>query len=103
DYDVIILGTPIWWKNLPPATRTFLTSHNLKGKKVVFFITSQAEEDREIVFSQMRELLPDAELIDTFGLLQKKVKNDEYSEELVTFIANLQSILAKKLVGPLIL
>ncbi|MHA2153218.1 MAG: flavodoxin [Candidatus Thorarchaeota archaeon] len=38
DYDVIILGTPIWWNNIPPATRTFLTSHNLKGKKVVFFI-----------------------------------------------------------------
>jgi flavodoxin len=98
DYDVIILGTPIWWNNVPPATRTFLTTHNLKGKKVVFFITSQGE-DREIVFSQLRELVPDAELIDTFGLLQKKVKNEEYSEELATFIEDLQSKLTKKLVG----
>ncbi|MHA2115557.1 MAG: flavodoxin [Candidatus Thorarchaeota archaeon] len=102
DYDVIILGTPIWWKNIPPATRTFLTSHNLKGKKVVFFITSQAEEDMEIVFSQMRELTPDAELIDTFGLLQKKVKNEEYREELATFIENLRSKLAEKMMGPLV-
>jgi flavodoxin len=98
DYDVIILGTPIWWGNLPPAPRTFLTSHDLKGKKVVFFITSQSE-DRESVFSQLREMTPDAELIDTFGILQRKVKNEEYDEELATFTEDIRFKLAKKLVG----
>jgi hypothetical protein len=101
DYDVIILGTPIWWNNIPPATRTFLTSHNLKGKKVVFFITSQGE-DRDVAFSQLRELAPDAELIDTFGLLSKKVKNEEFSEELAIIIEDLQSKLTEQIAGLLV-
>jgi flavodoxin len=96
DYDVIIFGTPIWWKNIPPATRTFLTSHNLKGKKVVFFITSQSEEDREIVLSQLRELAPGAELIDTFGILQKIVKNGDHFDTISSFTDALQLILSVK-------
>jgi hypothetical protein len=102
DYDIIVLGTPIWWKNIPPATRTFLASHNLKGKKVVFLITSQSEEDREIVFAQLKELTPDAELIDTFGILQKKVKSGEHIDAIASFTGSLQAILLEKSEVPLI-
>lgn len=40
DYDVIFLGYPIWWNKEPMIIRTFLESHNLKGKKIVPFCTS---------------------------------------------------------------
>jgi flavodoxin len=88
DYDLIILGTPIWWNNLPPALRTYLSSLNLRGKKVAFFITSQGEE-RENVFNQLRELTEGADIIGTFGILQKVVKSDDYSEVLPTFFESL--------------
>ncbi|MFW9909461.1 MAG: flavodoxin [Candidatus Thorarchaeota archaeon] len=85
DYDVIVIGTPIWWNNLPPAPRTYLSSFDLRGKKVAFFITSQSEE-RENVFSQLRELIVGADVLGTFGVLQKVVKSEDYSEALVTFL-----------------
>lgn len=40
DYDVIFLGYPIWWSKEPMIIRTFLESHNLKGKKIIPFCTS---------------------------------------------------------------
>jgi flavodoxin len=85
DYDLIVIGTPIWWNNLPPAPRTYLSSLDLRGKKVAFFITSQGEE-RENVFSQLRELTIGADILGTFGVLQKVVKSEDYSGALATFL-----------------
>ena len=39
DYDVIYLGTPVWWYTFAPAVRTFLTEHPLAGKTIRPFIT----------------------------------------------------------------
>jgi len=90
DYDLVIIGTPIWWNNLPPAPRTYLSSHSLKGKKVAFFITSQGE-DRENVFNQLREMTPDSDIIGTFGVLQKVVKDGSHSDQLRRFIEELKT------------
>lgn len=40
DYDVIVLGTPVWWYTCAPATRAFLTAHDLGGKTVYPFATN---------------------------------------------------------------
>lgn len=90
DYDIVVIGTPIWWNNLPPAPRTYLSSFDLKGKKVAFFITSQGEE-RENVFSQLRELTVGADVLGTFGVLQKVVKSEDYSEVFTTFLETVKA------------
>lgn len=38
-YDVIFIGSPNWWGTIAPAVSTFLSSYDLKGKKVIPFIT----------------------------------------------------------------
>lgn len=38
-YDVIFIGSPNWWGTIAPAVSTFLASYDLKGKKVIPFIT----------------------------------------------------------------
>ena len=40
NYDVIFLGYPIWWGDVPKIILTFLDSHNLDGKIVIPFCTS---------------------------------------------------------------
>ena len=40
NYDVIFLGYPIWWGDVPKIILTFLDSHNLDGKTVIPFCTS---------------------------------------------------------------
>lgn len=38
-YDRIFLGTPTWWYTMAPAMKTFIHSHDFKGKTVIPFMT----------------------------------------------------------------
>lgn len=40
DYDVIFLGTPVWWFTITPAMKSFLDSCDLAGKTVIPFLTN---------------------------------------------------------------
>lgn len=40
DYDVLLLGFPIWWHTAPMAVQVFLESHDFAGKTIVPFATS---------------------------------------------------------------
>jgi len=85
DYDIIILGSPIWASKPTPAIRTYLTKHDLKGKKVAFFICSGGDGYSQ-VFNLLKELTPDAEHLGTLGLTQEQFKSGTYESELNTFI-----------------
>lgn len=41
-YDIIYLGYPIWWGDVPKIILTFLDSHDLSGKTVIPFCTSHS-------------------------------------------------------------
>lgn len=41
DYDVIFLGYPNWWGDMPMAVYTFIEKHDWKGKTVVPFCTHE--------------------------------------------------------------
>jgi hypothetical protein len=38
-YATIFLGLPIWGETAPPVIRSFLSSHDLRGKALIPFIT----------------------------------------------------------------
>lgn len=40
DYDIILLGFPIWCGIAPTIINTFLESYNFSGKRIVLFATS---------------------------------------------------------------
>ena len=41
DYDVIFIGYPNWWGEMPMAVYSFIEKHNWQGKKVVPFCTHE--------------------------------------------------------------
>ena len=41
EYDVIFLGYPIWWSDLPMAVYTFLQSYDFKDKTIIPFATHE--------------------------------------------------------------
>ena len=43
DYDVIFLGYPIWWSDLPMPVYTFLESYDWNGKTIIPFCTSAGD------------------------------------------------------------
>lgn len=64
-YDVILLGYPIWWGQCPPAVRTFLDSYDLPGKTIMPFCTSGSSGIGGSL-SKIRELAPDSTVTDGF-------------------------------------
>ncbi len=41
DYDIIFVGYPIWWGDMPMPVYTFLESHDFSGKTVIPFCTHE--------------------------------------------------------------
>lgn len=39
DYDVVFIGSPNWWGNIAAPVSSFMAENDLKGKKVIPFIT----------------------------------------------------------------
>ena len=53
-YDLIFLGFPNWWNGAPRIINTFMDTYQLKGKRVVMFMTSGGSgiENSEKVFKK---------------------------------------------------
>lgn len=41
DYDIIFIGYPNWWGDMPMAVYTFIEKHNWQGKTVIPFCTHE--------------------------------------------------------------
>ena len=40
DYDIVVIGFPVWWYTAPTIINTFIEENNLEGKNVYVFVTS---------------------------------------------------------------
>ena len=89
DYDMIIIGTPIWANNLTPPVRTYLTQYSLKGKKVAFF-TTQGGDEPIGALAEMKERVAESEIIATLSIKQNFVKTNNYEAQLSAFLARLK-------------
>lgn len=49
DYDLVIIGSPVWAFNSTPATRTYITNFKNEFKKVAIFTTSGLVHPKEPV------------------------------------------------------
>ena len=65
-YDVIFLGYPIWWGDLPMGVYTFLEKENLAGKTIIPFCTHEGSglgnTERFIAESTKAKVLPGLEM-----------------------------------------
>lgn len=39
DYDLVVIGTPVWWMRLSPPVRSYLFRHRGRFKDVAFYVT----------------------------------------------------------------
>jgi flavodoxin len=56
DYDLIVIGGPVWAGSLSPALSTFLTETKIAGKKIALFCCYGGGKGR--FFDQLKALLP---------------------------------------------
>ncbi len=49
DYDLVIIGTPVWASNFTPPLRTFFENNDLTGKKIAVIATSAGGDSAKCV------------------------------------------------------
>lgn len=89
DYDLVIVGTPVWAATMASPVRTYLTSQKDKFKRVAFFAT-QGGEGANRTLDHMAEicgLKPAASLI----VYSREVAKDTCDEKLQQFIKDLNA------------
>lgn len=88
DYDVIYLGYPIWWDTLPMPVASFLEEYDFAGKTIIPF-ASHEDSGLGLGVSMIKELCPDAEVLDGFAIEGGDVNTEEAREAVAEFIAGL--------------
>lgn len=65
DYDVIFVGTPVWWYTMASPVKTFLSANNFDGKTIVPFCT-HGGGGASSTYTDMKKLAPNAKFDSEF-------------------------------------
>jgi hypothetical protein len=86
-YDLVILGTPVWYWSLSAPVRSFLASQSRRLAKVAFFVTEGGSGERR-VFRQMAEVAG-TQPVATLAVTQRDVESGQASRAIDHFVASL--------------
>ncbi len=67
EYDVVILGYPIWWNTMPMVVQHFLDKYDFSGKKIIPYSTHESSGLGKST-DDISYLCPDAEVISEFDV-----------------------------------
>ena len=81
-YDLVIIGTPVWFFTMASPVRTYLSKN--KFKKVAFFLTMHGSGDRK-TFKAMQRVCK-KKPVSVLSLTMKEVKNGDYIPKIKQFI-----------------
>ena len=83
DYDVVFIGSPNWWADMPMALYTFIEAHNWTGKTVIPFVTHEGSGLSSI--PSKIKTATNAEMLDGLAVYGHVAQNDrEQAKENVT-------------------
>ncbi len=80
DYDLVIIGGPIWNKSPTPAIRTYLGKTDLSGKKVGIFL-SDSGFGLSDALKKTRALTPNSIILDDLVFSAKDFSNKEETKK----------------------
>lgn len=90
EYDLVIVGTPVWAGRPAPAILTYLKKHDFADKKVAVFFTQGGKKPQAI--DETKALIPNAECIGELTLISALENKAESEKQIVdwckTLIAN---------------
>lgn len=75
-YDIIFIGTPIWWYTVAPPIRTFLTEYELADKTIVPFSTHKGS-GLSGIDKTIQEIQPKAKVLEGFAIRDGQVNSKQ--------------------------
>ena len=83
DYDLVIVGTPVWAFTMSSPVRTWLSEHGRRLKRAAFFCTMGGTGDNR-TFRHMEEL--SLKPVATMTLIDKDVRKGAFAEKVKLFL-----------------
>lgn len=75
-YDIIFLGYPNWWGDMPMPVYTFIESYDFSGKTVIPFCTHAGSGFSGTV-QTLRDMLDNSEVLDGFEIAGTTAQNEQ--------------------------
>ena len=89
NYDLVLIGTPIWGCNMVPAVRTYVTKYKKDLKKVIVFTTSGSTKP-ETTVAQLETILDGNKVLEFEAWDDADLNNKKkYQEKLERFLKRL--------------
>lgn len=84
-YDVIYVGYPNWWGTIPTAVSSFLEEYDFSGKTIIPFCSHEGS-GLGSGESAIRELCPEATLLDGYAVRGSRAVSDETRGEIADWL-----------------
>jgi flavodoxin len=82
DFDLIVIGTPVWNSRPAAAIRTYLKRNNFAGKKVAVFCTNEGMGE-EKALERTKALIPNGNIVGEL-VVSKALENREENESKIS-------------------
>ena len=85
EYDVIFLGYPAWWMDVPIAIESFLGEYDFTGKTVIPFTTHYSSGLGNTV-EKIQDIIPEAEVLPGISIQENTLDSDRLNEILEGYL-----------------
>jgi flavodoxin len=79
DYELVIIGTPVWAWTISPPVRSYCSEFDLKGKQVALFTSSDGNGIKAM--SRYKNFMQDSEIIGDYRFISPLSKNPDQAKE----------------------
>jgi flavodoxin len=89
EYDLIVVGTPVWAGAPTPAIRTYLNKNDLSGKKVALFFTQGGKKPQGV--EKTKVLMPNSEFVSELSIINASDNKQETAQNIIAWCKTLPS------------
>ena len=86
--DVVFIGYPIWWYEMPMIMDTIFDQYDFSGKTIIPFNTHAGSRDGG-TYSDIKEMEPNAAVLDGLAVLGEDVGKDGTKEAVISWLQGL--------------
>jgi len=89
DYDLVVVGTPVWAWSPSAAVRTYLAKHDFTEKNVALFFT--LDNNPRGAVEKTKKLLPNSAIVGELVLAKPTENKEETSKKIAEWCTKLKS------------
>ena len=89
DYDLIVVGSPVWAWRPTPAIRTYFKQNDLSGKKIALFFTLDGSPKQCV--EKTKAIIPNSTIIDQLVMTKPLENKEDSMQKIAEWCSTLQN------------